>query len=192
MKTLPSPLPLIPICFLVLLCAGQACPGALGRTLTALKDTSSMSYLLIHPLHKVEAVCRDIDCSVVYDDASHTIDSASFSAGVSCFDSGNSNRDSHAMEVLDALTFPEVSFRSREIRADGSRLSVAGDLTFHGETRSLTFPATADSGGGTLTVRGNAGISLTEFKIDRPSLLMLPVEDTLRISFIVVFPLGSR
>src|ERR1041385_3493137 len=157
-------------------------------TRTALKDSSSISYLIIHPLHRGEATCRGFACTIGYNDATRTIDSASFSAEVPCFDSGNSNRDSHAMEVLDALTYPTVSFRSTAIRAEGPALTVTGDLTFHGQTRSVVFRAAEDSSGGVLTVRGNAAISLTDFSIDRPTLLMVPVEDTLRISFTMVFP----
>ncbi|HTP12644.1 MAG TPA: YceI family protein, partial [Bacteroidota bacterium] len=34
---------------------------------------------------------------------------------VTTFDSGNSNRDSHAMEVVDALTYPDVQFTSTSV-----------------------------------------------------------------------------
>jgi hypothetical protein len=43
--------------------------------------------------------------------------------------------------------------------------------------------------GNRLTVTGNFVISLTEFKVERPSLLMIPVKDELRFSFKEVFNL---
>ena len=164
---------------------------ALGKpiTLSAIKGESFINYLLIHPFHKVEAVCKELTCTVQYDDATHTIIGTSFSADVISFDSGNSNRDSHAMEVLDALSFPTVSFQSNNITTSSNQLQVTGDLTFHGVTKTISFPAKATTSGSKLTVLGNANVSLTSFLIERPSLLMIPVQDTLRISFTMVFPL---
>jgi len=155
--------------------------------LSALKDQSFMKYLLIHPLHRIEATSKELQCTIGYDDATKTIVSASFSAEVSSFDSGNSNRDSHAMEVLDALTYPTVSFESKNIAATGAELQVSGDLSFHGITKPITLTASTSSSADSLTVQGNADVSLTSFNIDRPSLLMIPVEDTLGISFTMVF-----
>jgi polyisoprenoid-binding protein YceI len=156
--------------------------------LTAIKEKSEFNYLLIHAFHKVEAVCKDFSCTIQYDDATRNIVNTSFSAEVSSFDSGNSNRDSHAMEVLDALTFPTVSFKSTDIKTTGEGLLVAGDLTFHGVTRPISFGGTVVSSASGLTVQGNANISLTAFKVERPSLLFVPVQDTLRISFTMLFP----
>jgi polyisoprenoid-binding protein YceI len=167
---------------------------AAGQTskLTAIKEKSEFNYLLIHPLHKVEAVCRDFSCTIQYDDATHTIVNTSFSAEVSSFDSGNSNRDSHAMEVLDALTFPTVFFQSKNIKTSGQELLVTGDLTFHGITKPISFNATAASSGSNMTIQGKADVSLISFQIERPSLLFMPVEDTLRISFTMSFPSGKQ
>jgi len=155
--------------------------------LTAVKGDSYLKYLLIHPLHHVEGVSKDLMCTMDYDDATRTVRSASFEAEVSSFDSGNSSRDSHAMEVLDALTFPVVSFTRSAISGSGGNLQVQGNLTFHGQTRPIAFPATVTANGGKLDVEGKADVSLTAYGIERPSLLLVPVEDTLHISFDMVF-----
>ena len=67
-------------------------------------------------------------------------------------------------------------------------MQVQGDLTFHGQTKPVAFPATLDAAGSKISVEGNAAVSLTAFGIERPSLLLIPVEDTLHISFTMVFP----
>jgi polyisoprenoid-binding protein YceI len=159
---------------------------------TAMKDLSSLTYLVIHPLHRVEAVSKDLSAEIDYDDATHTILRAAFSADVMSFDSGNSSRDSHAMEVLDALTYPTVSYKSTGIETTGSRILMHGDLTFHGQTRPVDVSATDSTANDRLTVQGTTGVSLTAFGIERPSLLMIPTEDTLKISFTVVFPSGVQ
>ncbi|MGA9121208.1 MAG: YceI family protein [Bacteroidota bacterium] len=156
--------------------------------LTALKGDSFLKYILVHPLHHVEGVSKEVTCSMDYDDATHTVTAASFQADVASFDSGNSSRDSHAMEVLDALEYPEVSFTSKSITSSGRNMQVQGDLTFHGQTKPVAFPATLDAAGSKISVEGNAAVSLTAFGIERPSLLLIPVEDTLHISFTMVFP----
>ncbi len=184
----PSHLLILP---LVVLLSTNGFPPS-STTLTAIHGASMLQYLLVHPLHEVEGVCKDLSCTVQYDDATHTITHASFSADVSSFDSGNSNRDSHAMEVLDALEYPTVSFESTAIRETGDDLGVTGNLTFHGQTRPIIFEATDSARSDTLRVQGSAKISLTAFGIERPTLLMIPVHDTLRISFLMRFPLPTH
>jgi polyisoprenoid-binding protein YceI len=177
--------------FLAVSVAHQAF-SAQPAKITALGSESYLKYLLIHPLHHVEAISKEIQCTIDYDDATHTVLQTSFSADVSSFDSGNSNRDSHAMEVLDALTYPTVSFESTKIEPSGIALNVQGNLTFHGRTRPISFVASSNIDGNKLTVIGQTAVSLTAFDIERPSLLLMPVEDSLKISFDVVFPLGNK
>ncbi len=172
------------VCCVVFARAGLAGPP---EHLTAVKGDSFLKYILVHPLHHVEGISKDLVCTMDYDDATHTVTAASFEAEVSSFDSGNSSRDSHAMEVLDALTFPVVSFKSSSIDASGQNLEVKGDLTFHGQTKPISFPATLTSEGGKLSVAGGAAVSLTAYGIERPSLLLIPVNDTLHIAFTMVF-----
>jgi len=156
------------------------------------RSESSMTYHIHHPLHEVEATSKDLQCRITYNAATGEILHAFFSADVTSFDSGNSNRDSHAMEVLDALSYPTVSFNSKSITTTGTNLTVEGDLNFHGRTKPIVFAATTAKAADKLTVDGQANVSLTAFEIDRPSLLMIPVDDTLKISFIVVFPLAAK
>jgi polyisoprenoid-binding protein YceI len=177
---------------LLMLTAGATATAAGPTHRTAIKDQSSMTYLLIHPLHRVEAVSKDLTAEIDYDDATHTVLRATFSADISTFDSGNSSRDSHAMEVLDALTFPDVSYKSTAIESSGPRLLMHGDLTFHGQTHPVDATASAAASSDRLTVEGSSIVSLTAFGIERPSLLMIPTEDSLRISFKVVFPVGGQ
>jgi polyisoprenoid-binding protein YceI len=108
---------------------------------------------------------------------------------VTSFDSGNSNRDSHAMEVVDAMSFPEVTFSSTSIIAQGNSLIISGKLTFHGVTNDVTAIASPEWGSDKLIVHAKMPISLTAFKVERPSLLFIPVHDTLRFTLTAAFPL---
>lgn len=123
------------------------------------------------------------------DVAKKEIKAALVQVGVATFNSGNSNRDSHAMEVIDAITYPSAKFLSDKITADGDSLKISGKLTFHGITKDIVISAYQKWGDKSLEVDGRFDISLTAYKIDRPELLLIPVDDTLKFSFKEVFNL---
>lgn len=153
----------------------------------AVKPESYIRYKLTHPLHEVEATSKQAFCVVDADVADKQIKDVLVQVPVSTFDSGNSNRDSHAMEVVEELMYPDARFISSSVTQKGDSLEVEGNLTFHGVTKEISFPAFANWNNNKLTVTGNFNISLTAFKIKRPSLLLIPVNDTLQFWFSQVF-----
>ena len=177
-------------CFLLLaLLLLVSVSKAQTKKIQADKKESSITYQLTHPLHEIEATSKDLGCWVDLDPAKKEISHVYVQIDVITFNSGNSNRDSHAMEVIDAISYPKVKFTSTSIVQNGDNLKVTGKLTFHGVTKEITFNAKTKWEVNKLTVTGNFVISLTEFKIERPSLLLIPVNDELRFSFIVVLNL---
>ena len=154
-----------------------------------LKDESSITYRIVHPLHEIEATSKDATYQLEIDPAKKEIVSVSATVDVTTFDSGNSNRDSHAMEVIDAISYPEVSFVSSSVTETGDSLKVTGKLTFHGVTKDIVAMAASIWSVDKIEVRGSFVLSLTDFKIERPSLLMIPVEDALRFTFAAAWKL---
>ncbi|MEQ1566667.1 MAG: YceI family protein [Myxococcota bacterium] len=65
-------------------------------------------------------------------------------------------------DFLDAPTYPHATFASTEITAggEGGTHTVTGDLTIHGKTLRVTFPATIAVGAAEVSAK-------TEFTIDR-------------------------
>jgi polyisoprenoid-binding protein YceI len=159
------------------------------RTIQCIKGETSITYVLVHPLHKVESTSKDVSSAIRCDAAAKSIQSVTASVDVTTFDSGNSNRDSHALEVIDAISYPEASFSSTSITSRNDSLIVSGKLTFHGVTREISMSALPQWSEKKLTVRAAFSISLTDFKVERPSLLMMPVEDTLRFSLVAAYAL---
>jgi polyisoprenoid-binding protein YceI len=158
-----------------------------GTVSLARCDSSSITYRITHPLHVVEATSSAAVFRVAVDTAKREIKSVSASVDVMTFDSGNSNRDSHAMEVIDALSFPNATFTSSEISARHDTLQVGGTLVFHGVSKPARLHAVGRWTDRDFAVDGTFALSLTEFSVERPSMLMLPVEDTLRFSFHAAF-----
>lgn len=156
------------------------------KTFTGQHDGSVMTYRLVHPLHKIEATSKAVDYSVDIDPARKEIVRVAGVVDVTTFDSGNSNRDSHAMEVIDALSYPDARFVSTGIVQHGDSVTVNGKLTFHGITKEVQAKARTQWSENRLEVVGGFDVTLTAFSIERPSLLLIPVEDLLAFSFTVI------
>jgi len=65
-----------------------------------------ISYEGKHPLHNWKAVNNTVNCVITYNPDRQAIEAVAASARLISFDSHNANRDSHALEVLDALAYP--------------------------------------------------------------------------------------
>ena len=157
------------------------------RSLELIKDESSVTYHLVHPLHKIEATSKEVQYTLDADVATKEIKRVSAQVDVTTFDSGNSNRDSHAMEVIDAITYPEVDFASTSVVQTGDSVHVMGKLTFHGVTKEVVIAGTSTWSDNKLLLRGGLNVSLTAFDIERPSLLLIPVEDALSFDITATF-----
>lgn len=161
--------------------------AAHAQSLVAVPEQSSVTYHLVHPLHKIEATSKEVHYKVDADVQSRQIKHIQAHVDVMTFDSGNSNRDSHAMEVIDAITYPDVNFNSTAITQSGDSIRVDGVLDFHGVKKEVSITGTTSWEGNRLTLRGGFDVSLAAFQIERPSLLMIPVEDTLQFAIVAVF-----
>lgn len=153
-----------------------------AKVYQALKGESTLGYVLVHPMHTVHGTTKDLDCTV--DLSRDTVTSKiRVSADVLTFDSGNSNRDSHAMEVVEYRKYPKVSFASTSIKPAQDGYDVAGDLTFHGRTRPVNFHVVPKRTADRIEIAGQFTVKLTEFGVKRPSLMLVPVKDDLTIRF---------
>ncbi len=174
------------ISFACLLLAGTLL-RAQPRPVDLVKDGSTITYHMSHPLHEFDAVSKDATYQVSLDPQAKELKSVAAQVDVTTFDSGNSNRDSHAMEVIDAISYPQVTFTSTSIRQSGDSAWVSGKLTFHGVTQDIVIPTALTWSQNRLDVRGAFQITQTEFKIERPSLLMIPVADEITFNVVTAF-----
>jgi len=144
-------------------------------------EQSTLTYHISHPLHQVDGAshaakgkgaCHEGQCDFLV------------AVPVKSFNSGDSNRDLHMIQVTRGAEFPMVTVRFRvpESAAKQTTLNVDLDVEFAGQTahyKQVPFqPA----------IRGNeAGISgaiptkMTDFKITPPSLLAIPTKDEMPI-----------
>lgn len=154
------------------------------------KSNTTITYKLHHPAHEVEAKSNDLVVKIEFDKEKQQITKAIAMIKVTSFDSGNSNRDSHAMEAIEAIKFPNSTFKSTGFSYSGNKIKIYGDLTFHGVTNNITIDAVQQIEGNTLKISGKFGVSLDKFKVERPSLLFVPTDEYLKFDFSTSFTLN--
>lgn len=174
---------------LLLLALSSFIPYALApKKLMADKSKSTVTYSMVHPMHKWDGVSRDVNAAMIYDEATKQIQNVAVAIRVASFDSQNQNRDSHMVETLDGIKYPNVTFTSQDIKpnADGT-LTVNGKLTFHNVTKPITVQVTRREAGNQLMMTGKLDLKLTDYAIERPSLLGIATEDQFTLAFALAF-----
>ncbi|MGH9544247.1 MAG: hypothetical protein ACRD23_03435 [Terriglobales bacterium] len=139
-------------------------------------EQSTLTYHVSHPLHQTEGVshaargkgiCHAGQCDFL------------IAAPVKSFDSGDSNRDLHMLQVTRGAQFPMVIVRTQLPEAASSFATVRADLEikFAGQTaRYKQVPFQLVTQGGQIRITGTIPALLSDFKIEPPSLLTMPVK----------------
>jgi hypothetical protein len=144
-------------------------------------DQSTLSYHVSHPLHQVDGVshaargkgvCHDGQCDFL------------IAVPVKSFDSGDSNRDLHMVQVTRGAQYPMVTVRTRlpESMAGASEISLDCDVEFAGQTahyQDVQFQVSAQ--GNEKKITGTIPSKLTDFKIDPPTLLTMPIKNDIPV-----------
>ena len=152
------------------------------------KAQSTVTYSMKHPMHNWDGVSRNVNAAMMYDEATRQIQNVAVAIPVNSFDSKNENRDSHMVEVLDGLKYPNVTFTSQDVKPnpDGT-LTVNGKLTFHNVTKPITVQVTRREAGGQMLIDGKFTLKMTDYGVERPSLLGLATQDQFTLAFALVF-----
>jgi hypothetical protein len=91
--------------------------------------------------------------------------------------SGNQLYDHELRRRIDARRYPTIEGRVTGIVADGShpRYTVAGDIAFHGKTRSFEHVMDIEIGEDEVSLTGDYVFDIREFGMKPPSMLMIRV-----------------
>jgi hypothetical protein len=103
---------------------------------------------------------------------------------VKSFDSGDSNRDLHMIQVTRGAEFPMVTVRTRLPESASGSATIKADLEiqFAGQTAQYKqIPFEVVTQGEEKKITGTIPTTLTDFKIDPPSLLTLPVKNDIPV-----------
>ncbi|MBJ34729.1 MAG: hypothetical protein CMC90_02360 [Flavobacteriaceae bacterium] len=144
-------------------------------------DSSSINYSGKHFLHKWSAENTNISGLVNVED--ENIVNIGVIAKVADFKSGNSSLDSNALRVLEALQFPNIIFKSVNIDNQNKELQIDGLIEFHGIEKNISVIAELTKIDDMYRLNGEFTINLSNFLIERPSLLLRKIDDEIFIKF---------
>ena len=142
---------------------------------------STLTYHVSHPLHQSEGVsheakgkgvCHAGQCEFL------------IAVPVKSFDSGDSNRDLHMVQVTRGAEFPLVTVRTRLPESDAAESTIDADLEiqFAGQTvQYKKVPFKVEKQGAETHITGTIPATLSDFKIDPPSLLTMPVKNEIPV-----------
>jgi len=144
-------------------------------------DQSTLTYHMTHPIHEVDGVshaakgkgvCHTGQCDFL------------LAVAVKTFDSGDSNRDLHMLQVTRGAQFPIVTVRFRlpESALDSPNLDCDLEVQFAGNTTHYAHvPFHQVMEGNRHHITGTVPSTLTDFKIDPPSFLTVPIKNEIPV-----------
>src|SRR6202047_4305377 len=142
---------------------------------------STLTYHVSHPLHQTDGVshaargkgvCHAGQCDFL------------IAVPVKSFDSGDSNRDIHIGQATRGAQFPIVTVRTRLPESECGSATINADLEvqFAGQTAQYKqVPFQLVKQGNQTRISGTVPATLSDFRIDPPSLLTLPVKNEIPV-----------
>lgn len=144
-------------------------------------EQSTLTYRVSHPLHDTDGVshaargkgvCHAGQCDFL------------IAVPVKSFDSGDSNRDLHMLQVTRGGEFPLITVRTRLPETASASATILADLEiqFAGQTvayKNVAFESSAESN--QTRISGTIPATLAAFKIDPPSLFAIAVKNDMPV-----------
>jgi hypothetical protein len=167
--------------FTVLAAIALGCASLASAQNQWILDKSTLTYHMSHPLHQVDGtstaargkgLCSTGQCAFL------------IAAQVKSFDSGDSNRDLHMLQVTRGAEFPLVSVRTVIPQPSGSSGQIYADLDveFAGQKVHYTHVAfQLEASGNSVHITGTVPATCADFKIDPPSFLAMPIKNEIPV-----------
>ena len=146
---------------------------------------SSISYSGNHFLHKWSAENNNLSGLIKIDN--ENILNIGVVAKVADFKSGNSSLDSNSYRVLEALKFPNIIFKSLSVTSINGLSNIKGLIEFHGIEKNIDVNVKLTTIENKTQMNGEFTLNLSDFSIDRPSLLLRKIDNEIKIEFILFF-----
>jgi len=151
---------------------------------------SEISYTGVHLLHEWTGVNKNLVGLMKSNDGQ--LDMIAVSAKVADFDSGNENRDAHALELLDVFDFPNVRFLAKKFTQSGQEVVMDGILQFRGVSRDISVTMNVESTSDQHKVFGTFTVQPTLFNMPLPSFMLKDIDDALDIKVSLLFIPNER
>ena len=194
---MPFPARLSTIFGIALFTLAMTTAAAQAQRVEVVLDTteSVIHYTGSHPLHSWRGSSHRIGGTLRIDPAAPAQSRVELHVPVASFDSGNSNRDSNMLDVVEVERYPDVRFTATQIvpetwteTGDGyeGTWQVTGDVSFHGQTHPVTLPVAVTVRGDAFEATGTFTLSLDRYDVRRPKLMLMSIRDELELESRIV------
>jgi len=160
--------------------------SALSAQNIEIKD-ARVQYFGSHFLHKWTGVSSQLN-GYIFFDKNGKDHKARLEVPLASFDSRNSNRDSNMLTYTEAYSFPSAVFESNSIESSGDSVLINGQINFHGISKPIITSARIDTADG-FKVFGSFYIKLSDYNIQRPGLMFVKIDDSIKIDFLIQSPI---
>lgn len=145
-------------------------------------EQSTLTWHVTHPMHEVTGTshaakgkgnCSGGQCDFL------------IAVPVKSFDSGDSNRDLHMIETVRGAQFPLVVVRAHLAQSalSGPAIDADLDVEFAGQTAHYAHVQLhRASHGDEVEITGTVPATCSDFKIDRPSFLTVPIRNEIPVT----------
>lgn len=159
-----------------------AAPLALHAQSQWVLTQSTLTWHVTHPMHEVAGVSHDAkgkgNCNAQGCDFLIAVP-------VKTFDSGDSNRDLHTIETVRGAEFPMVVVRTHlaQPALDAPTIDADLDVQFAGQTVHYSHVQLHRTmHGSDVEITGTVPATCSDFKIDRPSFLTVPIRNEIPVT----------
>ena len=144
-------------------------------------EKSTLMYHVSHPLHDTDGVshaargkgaCHEGECEFL------------IAVPVKSFESGDTNRDLHMLQVARGGQFPMVTVRTRLPEEQSGSATIHADLEIQFAGQTAVYKQVAferETNGGETRITGTIPTTLDAFKIDPPTLFAVPVKNEMPV-----------
>lgn len=164
------------------------------QTYTILRRLSSMTFEVSAQLHEVHGESRSFSGTITGDPADITTAKIQLKLDPASLNTDNEKRDKELRDhCLEVVTFPAIEFESTSIDAPQKQLregqavdaTVHGKLKMHGLEKDIAVPVKITLKGEELSAGGSMAVVLDEWKIFRPKVMVVQVQNDVKINFTV-------
>ena len=161
-----------------LLCAPEA-----GQQILDVRQ-GTLTYVVVHKLHEVRGTSKQVEGrALALPDGTVRVQ---VRAKVATFDSGNSNRDVHMREATHDAAHPYAEVKGTmtgvKLPLTGPREAVLhATVELNGQKKPQDVPVKLEPEGSGVHATFSFPISLDGYKVERPELLLIKVDDQAKI-----------
>ncbi len=178
--------------FLVLLVLPLSFLFAETETYVIVPRLSSLTFDVSAQLHHVHGVGSRFNGTITGDPLDITSAKISIKLDPTSFNTDNEKRDKDMREkCFEVGKYPLIEFSSAAIQADQKELktgqpvkaTIKGSLKMHGLEKQVSVPVTIQLTSDMLTAEGDMAVVLDEWKIERPKVVFVQLQNDVSIHF---------